>query len=178
MKIKNEKSFTLMEAIVAIFVITTGVVGVYSLVTQTISSATFSKDKLIAAYLAQEGIEIVRNIRDTNWLEGGTNPWYEGLTGCSTGCEVDYYCTTVVDPDSTNPPSHNCLASYGGGNFLKLDANNFYNYATGTETKFKRKITIGAGPITDSLNIKVEVFWQEKGKPYKVEAQENLYNWK
>ena len=55
-----------MEAIVAIFVITTGIVGVLSLVTQTISSATFSKDKLIAAYLAQEGIEIVRNIRDTN----------------------------------------------------------------------------------------------------------------
>jgi len=173
-----------MEAIVAIFVITAGIVGVSSLVAQTISSATFSKDRLIAAYLAQEGIEIVRNIRDTNWLEGTTNPWDEGLTSCSTGCEVDYYCTTVVDPDATNPPSHNCLASYGTGNFLKLDTNNFYNYATGTETKFKRKITIskeeypaGSGRY-DKMIVTVEVFWEERGKPHSFPVQENLYNWK
>jgi len=175
MKIKNEKSFTrqnfakqnldgftLLEAIVAIFVITTGIVGVLSLVTQTISSSTFSKDKLIAAYLAQEGIEIVRNIRDTNWLEEVA--WNDGLgTGIWEGDYDDTQnLTSWIDP----------------GNFLNIDASGFYSYAAGTPTKFKRKITIGSGPIVDSLNVKVEVFWQEKGKIYTVPAQENLYNWR
>ena len=163
------QGFTLMEAIVAIFVITAGIVGVLSLVTQTISSAIVSEDKLIAAYLAQEGIEIIRNIRDTNWIEAETyfNDWNEGLTGCSGGCEADYTTSSILDPT---------LPSYNGGRFLKIDGG-FYNYTSGTDTKFKRKITIGSGPIADSLNVKVEVFWQEKGKTFNVPAQENLYNW-
>ena len=163
-----KSGFTLMEAIVAIFVITTGIVGVLSLVTQTISSATFSKDKLIAAYLAQEGIEIVRNIRDTNWLEGGSNPWNEGLDTCSGGCIADYTYSQQVDPT---------LLAYTG-QFLNIDTSGYYGYSGVTPNKFQRKITISDGPISgSSLNIKVEVFWQEKGKPHSVSAQENLYNW-
>jgi len=159
-----------MEVIVAIFVIVVGLVGVLSLVSQTIFSSTVSKDKLIAAYLAQEGIEIVRNIRDTNWIEAEsyTNDWDEGLTGCSTGCRVDYTTPTQVDPN----------LSTDWNQYLNIDGSGFYSYSPGTPTKFKRKITIGAGPIGDSMNVKVEVFWEEKGKTYSFESQENLYNWK
>ena len=163
-----------MEAIVAIFVITAGIVGVLSLVTQTISSAIVSEDKLIAAYLAQEGIEIIRNIRDTNWIEAETyfNDWNEGLTGCSGGCEADYTTSSILDPT---------LPSYNGGRFLKIDGG-FYNYTSGTDTKFKRKITISELGTVDCpagvcLNVAVLVEWQEKGKPFNVPAQENLYNW-
>ena len=162
-----KKGFTLMEAIVAIFVITTGIVGVSSLVTQTISSATFSKDRLIAAYLAQEGIEIVRNIRDTNWLLTGAN-WNDGL---GTGdWQADY--------------NDSSLSFYTyPGNPLNLESlTGYYGYGSGNATKFTRKITIssvpGDTPPYYRLNIKVEVSWQEKGTPHKVEAQENLYNWK
>ena len=149
-----------MEAIVAIFVITAGIVGVLALVTQTISSATFSKDKLTAAYLAQEGIEIVRNIRDTNWLQGLS--WNNGL-GVSV-YEADYKASSL---------------SFFSGNPLNLETlTGYYGYGAGDATKFTRKITINDGPVSgSSLNIKVEVSWQEKGTSHKVEAQENLYNW-
>jgi len=159
-KKKNTKGFTLMEVIVAIFVITAGIVGVLSLVTQTISASIFSKDKLIAAYLAQEGIEIVRNIRDTNWLQG---------LGWNSGLGASVY-----------EAGYNYQSLFGfSGNPLKLETlTGYYGYGSGNATKFTRKITISGGPIVDSLNVKVEVSWQEKGKTYKVEAQENLYNWK
>jgi len=170
----NSKSFTLMEAIVAIFVITTGIVGVLGLVTQTIASSTFSKDKLIAAYLAQEGIEIVRNIRDTNWLNNLT--W-------DTNLDLGDF---QADYSSSNLTSCSAPCDYGspGTNlqFLKIDGG-FYKYSPlGTETKFKRKITISKADVADTppyyrKNIKVEVFWQEKEKIYSVPAQENLYNW-
>jgi hypothetical protein len=167
LNVKMNKGFTLMEAIVAIFVITTGLVGVLSLVSQTISASTFSKDKLIAAYLAQEGIEIVRNIRDTNWLQSLS--WNNGLGAGEY--EAAYQDSSLTSCPSICDYDHNLR-------FLKIDGG-FYGYPlSGTETKFKRKITIGAGPIADSMNVKVEVFWQEKGVQHKVEAQENLYNWK
>lgn len=71
------KGFTLLELLVSIVVISVGVLGAYS-VAQKIFSLTFtSTNRLTAAYLAQEGIETVRNARDTNWIGG--NDWRNGL---------------------------------------------------------------------------------------------------
>ncbi|MBZ9578331.1 prepilin-type N-terminal cleavage/methylation domain-containing protein [Patescibacteria group bacterium] len=172
----NNKSFTLLEAIIAIFIITVGVVGVLGLVSQTIGSVIVSSQKLIAAYLAQEGIEIVRNIRDTNWLEGAPS-WDEGLG--EDDWEGDYTMTQNLNF---------CLfaCGYDDLSFLKIDANGFYSYSAGNDTKFKRKITIAdkedlSDPpdgVYDKMTVTVEVFWREKGKTYNVSAQENLYNWR
>jgi len=153
-----------MEAIVAIFVITTGLVGVLSLVSQTISASTFSKDKLIAAYLAQEGIEIVRNIRDTNWLQSLS--WNNGL---AVGTYEADYDSQSLSPYSGSPLNLESLTSY-------------YGYNSGNATKFTRKITISEPntvncPAGVCLNVTVLVEWQEKGNIHSVEAQENLYNW-
>jgi Tfp pilus assembly protein PilV len=172
-----QRGFTLMEAIVAIFVIITGIVGVMTLITFTITSAQISKDKLIAAYLAQEGIEIVRNIRDTNWLEQYTNPnpWDEGLSvaECSgtcdeaiNGCRVDYTYSEQPDPS---------LPAYTG-QYLNIDGNGYYSYLAGTQTKFKRKIVITPG--VDILEVCSRVEWEEKGRIHQVTVKEILYNWK
>ena len=79
----NKKGFTLLEVITAIFILTVGVGGALSLMNQTLSTASIIEQRLIASYLAQEGIEIVRNIRDTNWLQSRdpnkSSPWYDGL---------------------------------------------------------------------------------------------------
>lgn len=158
-----KKGFTVIEVIVAIFVITAGIVGVLSLVTQTISSVTHSKDKLIAAYLAQEGIEIVRNIRDTNWLE--EEDWNNGISTAS-----DY----GLDYQSSEFPDTTC--NLGPEKYLKYDGN-FYNCSSGSDTKFKRKITV-TPPGADILEVLVLVEWQEKGKTYEFETQETLYNWR
>jgi len=152
-----------MEALVAIFLITTGVLGAMAVVNQTITFTQVTSSRLVAAYLAQEGIEIVRNIRDTNFLkirkgEEGIN-WDTGLTGCLGGCEADY----------------NDLALISADRYLKIDAG-FYNYDSGENTPFKRKITIT--PVgSDILKVSVEVSWQERGRAHQVTAQENLYQW-
>ena len=162
------KAFTLIEVIVAISVMAIGVLGIYALVPRIVSISGANLNKFIASQLAREGIEIVRNIRDTNWLEqvsDSANPWNEGLTDCSTGCEADYNTPATEDP---------ILTSYGQGRYLKVDADGFYNYENGTSTKFKRKITITPG--ADMLNIKVEIIWHGKGSPFQVE--ENLYDWR
>lgn len=169
---KSLTGFTLLELLIAIFVITVGLVGGLSAILQALSLSRFSSSKLTAAYLAQEGIEIVRNIRDTNWLEARTaaNAWDEGLTGCSGGCIADYkhsYGPSLTDP--TLPVF--------AGQYLNVDASGFYSYAAGTPTKFKRKIIIQE-TNPDRLDVTVQISWLDKGKSYTFSAQENLYNWR
>jgi len=100
-------------------------------------------------------------------LDPANPPWNNGIS-ITSDYRFDYQ--SLEFPDTT--------CSLSPGNYLKYDGN-FYNCLSGLDTKFQRKITISDGPVSgDSLNIKVEVSWQEKGRPQKVEAQENLYNWK
>ena len=91
LKPKHKKNaFTLLELIVSIFVISVGILGAYILYSQIISFSEVSKARLTAAYLAQEGIEIVRNIRDTNWVinnKGGNRDWNEGLEDGNYGAD-------------------------------------------------------------------------------------------
>ena len=176
---KSKKGFTLLEALFAIFIITVGLTGAISAILQLLNLSSFSSSKLTAAYLAQEGIEIVRNMRDTNWLQAGepgkVSPWDDGLP---TGdYELDY--TTVTFSNTTDfekcaDLGYNCN-SYNN-NYLRIDGG-FYNYTNGAPTKFKRKITIQK-PTADRLDITVQITWSEKGKSYSFSAQENLYNWR
>lgn len=165
--LKRKNGFTLVEVLTAIFVILVGVVGTMATIQQTLAYTSLSASRLVASYLAQEGIEIVRNFRDGNWLEQRTNPPLPWTNGLSSGdWEVDYNDTVLT-------------AYVGAGRYLKIDGG-FYNYESGTNTKFKRKITIvqdsdGGNPC---LKVSVLVEWQQVGKTHQVTAQEYLYNWR
>jgi type II secretory pathway pseudopilin PulG len=60
---------TLVEVIVAIGIIIIVLVAVFTLAGTTIRMGTISRQKLQAVNLAQEGIEAIRNIRDSNWIQ-------------------------------------------------------------------------------------------------------------
>jgi len=176
------KSFTLLEVILAITVLTLAVGGSFVLISQTIASVSVVQSKLTASYLTQEGIEIIKNIRDNNWLK--FQPWDQSLEGGDCW-EGDY--------QTLSPPDYPLLTScpfpyqYDNLRFLGIDENGFYGYSylSGNETIFKRKITISDkvdlddppdGEI-DKLKVSVEVLWKEKGKTQSITAQEYLYNW-
>lgn len=157
------KGFTLIEVLAAVFVVVMGVVGVFGLVTRTVSSTSFVNSQLVASYLVQEGLEIVRNIRDANFLKihkGVGGQWNDGLTACAAGCGADYNDVALGSFQDT---------------FLKLN-NGFYTYDAGTDTILKRKIIIDS-VTTDVLKVSVDVSWQDKGNTRTVRGAINLYNW-
>lgn len=171
----NSKSFTLLEVILAITVLTLAVGGSFVLISQTITSVSVVQSKLTASYLAQEGIEIIKNIRDTNWLK--IQPWDQGLDGGDCW-EGDYQ--TGAPPDYTLLTSCPFPYQYDNLRFLGIDENGFYSYSYLPENKtiFKRKITISKElEEPDRLKVSVEVLWKERGKIYSITAQEYLYNW-
>jgi len=156
---KSEKGFTMVELIVSIFILAVAILGSYYAFYQMVTTTALVSSRLTAAYLAQEGMEVVRNIRDTNWLKG--NAWDDQIL-CSFGCEADYASVALVA--STN-------------RFLNIDSADFYSYSSGTPTKFKRRITV-TSPGTDILDVAVQIQWDERGSSYTFSAEEYLYNWK
>lgn len=159
----NQKGFTLLELIVTIFVIAVGLIGAFVVAQYPLSRVSVSMNTLKAAYLAQEGVEIVRNIRDTNWINN--RDWDTGLTACEAplGCDADY------DDDS--------LFSYRDISLNLETAGGFCGYDSGPPTKFKRKIIIDDSKMPDYLKVTVEVFWEEKRKRCDFKLQENLYDY-
>ena len=143
------KGFTIIEVIVAIFILSIAVIGVYNAFSIVVILTADTTDRFMAAYLTQEGMEIIRNIRDYNWIAkndwrcgladvaGSTEPCDLGSKDCaSSGCEADYQ---TMGTDSSP------LSPYGtNGNYLNIDTEGFYSYNTVNNkgTKFKRKITI------------------------------------
>jgi len=175
LNVKNkEAGFTLIEMMIAVFIMVVGIVGVMSLIQRVIFSSSISSSRLVASYLANEGAEIIRNVRDTNWLEARTvvNLWDEGLTGCSgAGFIADY--SHSYGPNQTDP-TFPCYS----GQYLNIDASGFYSYSSGVQTKFKRKILITQGSNSDIRNVLIEISWTDKGASYSLSVQENLYNWR
>lgn len=179
-KLKNDKKsgFTLIEIVLSIFIMSMALVSIFSAFSVIVISTSDTLNQLTATYLAQEGMEIVRNVRDTNWLNmdyhssDGTTSTYTWLDGgmadwCTYGCVVDYTTTGAA----SNP-----IGAYSSGSYLNIDENGFYtNKDEGIKTIFQRKVTIL--PITDVngdeddgsgniiyhiIKVKVEVFWDKK----------------
>ncbi len=154
----HDNGFTLLETIIAVAILATAIVASLALISKSIQSVSISQNRLIASYLSHEGIEIVRNIRDNNWKNG--RAWDEGWTDCAN-CEIDYTLNTLAD---------------GGDPFLKIDNTNFYNYNSGTDTKFKRRITVSSVNANQKRIIS-QVVWDDRGKNFSAEVEGFFYNW-
>lgn len=65
----NNKGTIIIEVFVSIFILTVGILGVFAFLNQPIEQTGNSISILRAYYLAQEGIELVRNERDKIYLQ-------------------------------------------------------------------------------------------------------------
>lgn len=150
----KQQGFTLIELVITIAVLSFGIIGVYGVFLPVVSLNATITSKFVAAELAKEGFEVVRNIRDN----GGAKT----LLSCSLGCQLDYKTGTVK--------------TYNESEYLNITADGFYGYGQGEVTKFKRKVTIIQAVSPDILKINVAVMWDQRGKPQQVETIGYLYN--
>jgi len=159
--LKNSKSngFTLIEALVALVILTVALGPALVLSSNISSTASSIQNNLIAANLAQEGVEVIRALRDTNWFNGLSFD-----AGLANGIyRIEWNSNALISLGS-NPP-------------LKINSG-LYNYSSGTDTIFKRTVTI-TKPNSEELSIISDVTWTEKGNRSRdVKAESHLFNWK
>jgi Tfp pilus assembly protein PilV len=129
--------FTLIEIVLSIFIMSMALVSIFSAFSIIVISTSDTLNQLTATYLAQEGMEMVRNVRDTNWLnmdynssEGNTSTytWLDGgmVDRCGSGCIVDYTTTGA----STNP-----IDAYTPESYLYINNSGFYTNNLGDNFK-------------------------------------------
>lgn len=158
----------MVELIVTIAILSFGIIAVFSAFALTNMLSYNIASRFVAANLAQEGLEIIRNIRDKNFINSAI--WSDGLLNCGLGCQADYKTGTLAET------SANQLAAYNPNGFLKLTSDGFYGYDAGADTRFKRKITITY--VSESvLKVDVSVDWDYNGKPFSFAADGYIYNW-
>lgn len=168
-------AFTLLETVTVLFIISVGLVGILSLTVKSANVQNSNKNLLIASQLAQEGLELVRNVRDTNWLLSTSSApiaWDRYIEGSPSGnrYRVDY---ATFAPTPISDLSEARLQRQSTGPETGL-----YLHDSGQpDSIFSRMITITSSTSTASL-VSSQVYWDEQGRvnSYKLETQ--LYDWK
>ncbi len=189
--LSEAKGFTLVETLVALSIFTMSILALLSILGQGISDTSYSKKKIIASYLAQEGIEYMRNLRDTYVLynpEDSAAGWAEFLSrlaaeSCQTG-DGCYFDDQVLDYGDTSQPIldielNDCDSSCPELRFDKEEGS--YGYSGEEESGFFRRINTEEIGDADNNVIAVKIFstvdWTQGSRGYSLTLSEDLYNW-
>lgn len=207
MKILSRKSgFTLTEVMIGIMILTVAVVSGTNLLVGLVQTNQNNLTTLQAYYFAQEGLEAVRNIRDTNWLHG--TDWLGesgGLFGGGFEIGKEYsvnieYRAFDVGSDTSDAMSVSDLVSpwfvsdeSKGEIFKRSSKGNTYfslDSADAADTGFKRVISIKNYNCDDFADIcgqsdkenyvlaESKVTWKVGSKNRELVLYEVLTNWK
>jgi prepilin-type N-terminal cleavage/methylation domain-containing protein len=167
---KNIKGFTLVETMIAVFILSISIVSFMSVVSSSLFAAKYARDEITANYLLQEVTDYLRNDRDSSVLlgAGNTSTSWAALKTKYSLCALPNVCDFAVFP-ATLPTS--CIdgvcryLSYTPG----ATTSSFYNYDTPSgntilKSKFQRKITVTPNSSNpDELDVVVTVTWKNGG---------------
>lgn len=180
----NQKAFSLLEVVIVTTIFMFGISGISSLMLQNVQAQNYNFDYLTASMLAQEGIELVRNVRDENWLNPEyekTIKWYEDIYKNSGS--GDYHFVIYMNENDKRPyidPSVVNIDESGARLFIDSGSNGFYqNNTSGKFSGFSRLVTTKSSVSNpEYLDVEVLVQWHNSGRTNKYITQTKLYNWR
>ncbi len=194
---ERQRAFTLIETVVSVTILAIAVVGPMTLASRSIRASTEVRLKLTATYLAQEGVEVIRNIRDNNSaddpVENGDRADWLNLNGANTlltNCLVDSLNLGCV-PDITSTASSDAWNSTNIARAAgSLDRRRVYRHPTTgifrqrgngplsgyVDTGFSRYISVSLVSPTQ-VHVVSTVTYNSKGSTRTVIAEDDIYNW-
>jgi len=192
-KNKKESGFTLVETLIAVAILSLAIVGLMTILGKGISDTNYKKYRITASYLAQEGIEYIRNMRDTYVLYGAdaSTGWTDFLAKMAL-CKTTTSCgfnDTLSSFDINSLPGMTVVdCGSGGANcplFYYPDTGR-YSYSslvsgegTPINSGFTRVIHIisVAGSLTE-IKVSSTVSWTKNSVPYSITFSDNLLKWR
>jgi prepilin-type N-terminal cleavage/methylation domain-containing protein len=179
---KNTKSaFTLIETMVAVSILALAVTGPLLTASRAMVVAELSQEQLTASYLAQEGIEYVRAVRDNAYLFG-----YPG--GTSTAA----WTTFLQKVSQCSAPNNSCQYDSGAPALTQCSNNvcallyltpspSYYTVqpsSGNTQTPFRRAIQVSAAGSSGTEEVVTStVSWSFHGTSYTVAVTDHLTPW-
>lgn len=192
----NKGGFTIIETLVAVAVLMLAITGPLTMAERSLSAAQIARKEVTAFYLAQEAIEYVRNIKDTNAIsrKGGTSAWLAGLEACQkvSGCGID-----PTSPDYEGPQVILCSAAFNrdcllyqytglnsaGTPIFGVDEAlmGLFGHRSGsgwTETHYTRRIRIEEKQPDIEARVTVTVIWGEgTNEGRNITVSSSVFNW-
>ncbi len=180
----TQKGFTLFETLVAIFILTLSITGPIYISSVAYRNTIESRDNIVAQYLAEEVIEVIRNKRDANMLDlEGTAGWLENITGsvnCFTSrCIMERDGMTNEYEFEACPPDANCanISFDTSGKII------YGNSDVSLTSKFIREFYFTKGksdPATGEIPdreaaLTVDIKWEDRGVEKVYTLTEHLY---
>lgn len=184
----HARGFTLIETLVAVSILALAVSGPLFAASRAIIVAQIARDQLTASYLAQEGVEYVRAMRDNIYLTyyraSGSgisdDAWTDFISGSSAGSITSCKATTcTLDPQRTMGTGSNLAlttCSAGSCGPLYLAGGLYTQAAVGSVTPFTRTIQVTEVSATEARVVST-VTWSFRGTPYTVSVRDNLTGW-
>lgn len=201
----SEQGQTLVETMVAIFIMVMGVTAALGLAIYSFNAASLVNKQIIGMGLAREGIEAVKNMRDTNWLQSSV---FDSDCQCYPNWRTAYYNIRSISPPRITTLDYNPFTSPHW--ILTTEASNFRlsydptsaagrmyfpNTSGGTASDYYRRITINQNtnvPYDGNsarMEVTSDVWWKDKKCPEastyetssascRVRLQTYLTNWK
>ncbi|MFC1623253.1 hypothetical protein ACFL2R_01470 [Patescibacteria group bacterium] len=126
----------------ATFIVGTTLVVVTAIMSRAINVYLEDKNSVIASNLSQEGVELVRNVRDNNWATGAFDQ------DISSG-------NFIIDKDSS------LVDASGDNQFLKYSDAIGYVHDTGNRTKFSRQMRIDVDTDSETIEVTSIVLWDD-----------------
>jgi len=174
----QKHGFTLLETLVALAVFSLAVWGPVNLALYSMRVSHYARNQVIAFYLAQEAIEYVRNVRDTNALRG--EEWFNEknpmpkIKQCIDTYPAGGCCIDVYSDEIKNWSDPQC------GKIQFDNTSKRYNYDTGPDTPFSRHVWIETPFNTHDYEaqITVEMSWDDIFFTKSFLIQEHVFDWK
>ncbi|TAK05565.1 hypothetical protein EPO33_00225 [Patescibacteria group bacterium] len=189
----------MLEMIIALGIIVSGIAGTLSLVSSSLNASNESQTRVVATGLAREAMEASRVIRDGNWL--AAVPWNTALVGPGgdrTGVpffmpekdwRIDFTAAGISDADAVvYEDPDGSLRQYDGA-----------PPAGAVESPFRRLLTLRpicmvegdaatiasvdgtacpGGQVEVGTDVRVLVTWTVSGRGHRLEMQGELYDWR
>lgn len=177
MNFNISKGFTLIETLVAVSLLVIAIAGPMSLAAQSLSSAFYARDQMTAFHLAQEAIEAVRFVRDSNMLINNVagTPIVDILQGIpktdGSPMIVDIRNNTITACDPTCPPLKTNGTLFG----YEPDTNLDWQMTRFTRTMF---VTFVNNNNPDEIKVRIEVKWRSGAfQERTIVMSENMHRW-
>jgi len=153
-----------VELMIAMSVMSIGFLGVFAVLSQSLGLNRVVANQYIAANLAAEGIEVVKNITDSNVARG--DAWNLGLRSGDFGAQYDSEAKDLNEAWARIP--------------LNFDsATGRYRYDAKTPTKFQRTVSINNIPGGNEMQVKSVVMWSDRGGTlFEIKLEDRFFNWR
>lgn len=190
--LRDTKGFSFLEAMIVISIIVIGILGINSLMVQNLRVQGINQYNLVASMLAQEGLEMVRNIRDENWVDISLglmtiDNWANSIADADGIGSFNTDGTYVIDYTNTNeknnPPNDVPDSITDTETILYYQSNGFIGHIPSARpTIYRRLITADydhdGDPNTNDIKVTCTVRWSARGMTRDYVAETYFYDWR